>query len=67
MANGNIDEPPVIHDPAYSQMFCIELTNLLSKLESLPVGLILERALRAYANTSPAFRHHIQQPPGAVR
>ena len=52
-------EIPALWDPIQSQLFSTELANLLAKLEGRSVGLVVERALRAYANASPVFARYI--------
>ena len=56
-----------IYDPIQSQIFSVELAHLLACLEGRPVGLVVERALRAYGNASPAFAHYIHNPPRCIR
>jgi hypothetical protein len=56
-----------IYDPIQSQIFSVELAHLLARLEGRPVGLVVERALRAYGNASPAFAYYIHNPPRCIR
>jgi hypothetical protein len=56
-----------LYNPIKSQMFSTELAYLLARLEDRPIGLVVERALRAYANASPAFASYIRNPPQWIR
>ena len=49
-----VSEVRSIYDPIQSQIFSVELAHLLACLEGRPVGLVVERALRAYGNASPS-------------
>jgi hypothetical protein len=60
-------EVSALWDPIQSQLFSTELANLLARLEGRSVGLVLERALRAYANASPVFAHYIHTPSRCIR
>ena len=62
-----VSEVRSIYDPIQSQIFSVELAHLLACLEGRPVGLVVERALRAYGNASPAFAHYIHNPPRCIR
>ena len=62
-----VSEVRSIYDPIQSQIFSVELAHLLACLEGRPVGLVVERALRAYGNTSPAFTNYIHNPPRCIR
>jgi hypothetical protein len=60
-------EIPALWDPIQGQLFTTELANLLARLEGRSVGLVLERAPRAYANASPVFAHYIHTPSRCIR
>jgi hypothetical protein len=60
-------EVDAIYNPIKSQIFSAELAHLLAMLEGRPVGLVVERALRAYGNASPAFAYYIHTPPRCTR
>jgi hypothetical protein len=60
-------EIPALWDPIQSQLISIELASLLARLEGRSVGLVLERALRAYANASPVFAHYIHTRSRCIR
>ena len=62
-----INEVTSLWNPIQSQLFSTELAHLLARLEGRPVGLVVERALRAYGNASPAFAHYIYDPPRCIR
>ena len=64
MAFAEVDS---IYNPIESQIFSVELAHLLARLEGRPAGLVVERALRAYGNASPAFAHYIHNPPRCIR
>jgi hypothetical protein len=60
MAFAEVDS---IYNPIKSQIFTVEL----ARLEGRPAGLVVERALRAYGNASPAFAPYIHNPPRCIR
>jgi hypothetical protein len=60
-------EVDAIYNPIKSQILSVELAHLLARIEGRPVGLIVERALRAYGNASPAFAYWLHQPPRRPR
>jgi hypothetical protein len=62
-----IHEVPALYDPIKSQLFSLELAHLLARLEGRSVGFVVERALRAYGNASPAFAYYIHTPPRCTR
>jgi hypothetical protein len=64
MAFAEVDSIYILSNHKFS---AVELAHLLARLEGRPVGLVVERALRAYGNASPAFAHYIHNPPRCIR